>query len=560
MTSTELVRGEMRRFLQSSEAETICVTGKWGVGKTYTWQTELDAAAKSSGKIGLTRYSYASLFGVNSLEGLKLTLFENLEFLDAPATSYTDKGKDILKRVASTATKYSRLAEGLPTIGQLLSKAGPLYFSAIRNQIVCIDDLERRGAGLELKDVFGLISFLREQRGCKVILLLNEEELDVDKGDFDTHFEKVFDARLVFSPTAPEALNIALKTDDRATTLLRGYCETLKIANIRVIKKIERLVRQILPHLTPYAPEITQQAIHSLVLFGWSKFQPNVAPPLDYFRVSSVARYLRRKRTNEAVTADDEKWSALLSEYQFMNMDDFDAELAKFVDTGILDIPSITSKAEEQNRTLEIQKKTGSLEKAWRPFHDSLRDNIDEVTKSILDGLRANVAVVSLANLDAAVAVLFELDKQEEAKGIIKYFVENRPIDFWDPTKEPFLRGNFHPAVAAVVAERQNAAAEAAAKTFDFEAELIQAAQNYNNEAIAKLATIPVEEYYKLIKSKEGDEMRKVILSGLDFRRISNASPEMLEVVRRTEEALKKIASESKLNAVRVTRYGVKLP
>jgi hypothetical protein len=61
MTSTDIVRSEINRFLRSSEPEVICVTGDWGVGKTYTWQTELDAA-RAKNEIGLTRYSYASLF------------------------------------------------------------------------------------------------------------------------------------------------------------------------------------------------------------------------------------------------------------------------------------------------------------------------------------------------------------------------------------------------------------------------------------------------------------------------------------------------------------------
>jgi hypothetical protein len=566
MTSTELVRGEMRRFLRSSEPEAICVTGEWGVGKTFTWQTELDAA-RSKGELGLSRYSYASLFGIHSLEGLKLALFENLEFLDAPATGYADKGAGILKRVASKAAKYSQLAQGLPTVGQLLSKAGPLYFSAVRDQIVCIDDLERRGATLELKDVFGLISFLREQRGCKVILLLNEEELKADKTEFDTHFEKVFDARLIFSPTASEALNIAIRNDDRASKLLRGYCEILNIANIRVIKKIERLIGQVLPHLAKYSPEIAQQAIHSLVLFGWSKFQPTKAPPLDYFHVSSVARYLEQKHKTgaasendkKAASENDKKWSALLSQYQFMNMDDFDAELMKFVNTGVLDVPSLAAKADEQNQKAEIQRKTGSLEKAWRPFHDSFNDNLDEVTKSILDGLKATIIVTSLSHLDAAVRVLYEIGKQKDTKKLLEFFVENKPLEFWDPTKDPFLRGTFHPEVAATIADRQRALSEVTSKAFNFEAELIQAAQTYNNEAIRKLANIPIDQYYRLIKAKEGDEMRRIIFSGLDFRRISNATPEMVEVVRRTEEALKRIASESTLNAARVARYGVSL-
>ena len=53
MTSTELVKAEIKRFLQSPDPEVICVTGEWGVGKTYTWQRILDET-KSAKTIALT--------------------------------------------------------------------------------------------------------------------------------------------------------------------------------------------------------------------------------------------------------------------------------------------------------------------------------------------------------------------------------------------------------------------------------------------------------------------------------------------------------------------------
>ena len=40
MTSTDIVRNEINRFLLSTEPEVICITGDWGVGKTYTWQLD----------------------------------------------------------------------------------------------------------------------------------------------------------------------------------------------------------------------------------------------------------------------------------------------------------------------------------------------------------------------------------------------------------------------------------------------------------------------------------------------------------------------------------------
>ena len=85
----------MTRFLKSSDPEVICVTGEWGVGKTYTWQTVLDEA-KAKKEIGLTRYSYASLFGINSLDGVKLALFEKSCWL--PTTSMVSRETLICSR------------------------------------------------------------------------------------------------------------------------------------------------------------------------------------------------------------------------------------------------------------------------------------------------------------------------------------------------------------------------------------------------------------------------------------------------------------------------------
>ena len=75
MTPTERAQAELKRFLSTEDAETLCFSGHWGVGKTYTWQTLLTEATNAN-EVGLRRYAYVSLFGINSLDDLKLTIFE----------------------------------------------------------------------------------------------------------------------------------------------------------------------------------------------------------------------------------------------------------------------------------------------------------------------------------------------------------------------------------------------------------------------------------------------------------------------------------------------------
>src|ERR1700722_627096 len=106
MTSTNAVQSEIKRFLKSAEPEVLCVVGEWGVGKTYNWQTSLDRL-RSERAIGLSRYSYVSLFGINSLEGLKNSIFENLEFLVPEGASSMARIVNSVNRVFAGAKQYT---------------------------------------------------------------------------------------------------------------------------------------------------------------------------------------------------------------------------------------------------------------------------------------------------------------------------------------------------------------------------------------------------------------------------------------------------------------------
>jgi Cdc6-like AAA superfamily ATPase len=72
-----VVKNQINAFLATEKPEVIAIKGAWGIGKTYSWKQFL-LAAKQSKEIALKRYSYVSLFGINSLEALKYAIFENV--------------------------------------------------------------------------------------------------------------------------------------------------------------------------------------------------------------------------------------------------------------------------------------------------------------------------------------------------------------------------------------------------------------------------------------------------------------------------------------------------
>jgi hypothetical protein len=54
--SVELVKAEIARFLGDSKPGVLCIRGKWGVGKTYSWTEQLNAAHAEK-RVGILKYA-----------------------------------------------------------------------------------------------------------------------------------------------------------------------------------------------------------------------------------------------------------------------------------------------------------------------------------------------------------------------------------------------------------------------------------------------------------------------------------------------------------------------
>ena len=88
---------------------------------------------------------------------------------------------------------------------------------------------------------------------------------------------------------------------------------------------------------------------------------------------------------------------------------------------------------------------------------------------------------------------------------------------------------------------------------------MLRAAKDYDPETIAKLATVPAQTYCDLISAARGDCLRSLVLSALEFRRIANPSDDMRRVVSLMEEALRMVGRKSRLNELRLKKYGVSI-
>ncbi len=97
--------------------------------------------------------------------------------------------------IEASVRRSVKVVQQTPILKNYLGGLAPVWFSSVDRTVVCIDDFERRGKNLAVRDVLGLVNTMRELRKCKVCLILNDEALEEDEGDFRKYLEKVVDRR-----------------------------------------------------------------------------------------------------------------------------------------------------------------------------------------------------------------------------------------------------------------------------------------------------------------------------------------------------------------------------
>lgn len=557
------MRAEIERFLSGTDPEVLCISGKWGVGKTYSWNYFLKSA-KDGKKIDLKHYAYVSLFGLKNLNDLKYALFEatrptekigeTFEWGDLNSESFITTLERPVRAVLAHVSKMSRLQN-------VIGATESILFSSVKNQLICIDDLERAGSGLDVLDVFGLISFLKEQRGCKVVLLLNKEEIEEkQRAVFDKQFEKVVDAHFQFEPTPEEAAEIVFPSPEGIREDLHHHCVTLGIVNIRVIKKIEKICARLEEILKDKYPHLLHQAIHSATLFAWSKYQKdNVPPSFEFLR--DVSRLHGLLRDKEKASEDDRKWKELMAEYKFANVDDFDLSIRVIVESGLPDKDALLEAAEKQNKGVTKAKQEQLIHDTWDLYHGSFDHNENEVMDKIFKVSLANLKVISPSNLNATVCTLKDFGRKENAAELIKKYIEERPDEknlydlkgsaFGSDVQDPDILQAFEKKLAGFVDDRNPVdVLEAMVRN-----------RGWNLEDVELLDKLSTEDFYKIFKTEKGDRLHIVIKGALQQKsKESVESKENGSIAERAKKALEKIARETRLNAKRVAAQGIKLP
>lgn len=554
--SAGLVQPEIKRFLESPDPEILCVKGAWGAGKTYAW----NKFAKEIGKTLVTPwkfYSYCSLFGVNTVDELKQSIFENLETMESFLASAPITLRE--KQKVFSALNKSALSGGQKLLSALLERiggkaAGDLVryttFWLVRDQVVVVDDVERKGDKLAIEEVLGLLSFLKEQRRCKCVLILNAEKLGDAKTAFDRYLEKVVDVSVLFAPTPSECADIVFRQENKIEKRLHELCTLVKLTNIRVLMRVKKVSERIAPVLREKDERVVDQALRTLVLLTWIHFCPDDAPSLSFLSKRSEKRIAAMvRRETVASTPQIEDWHQLLEELGSNDLTEFDLSLLKGVQDGYFDdavIAALADKFEEQLRDSDAQR---AYHSAWDVFHGSFDDNGDALVSAFVSSIKGAVDFVTPSNFDSSIRLLRGLRYDAQADELISYYVDHHsggvefftltPSHPFDVVKDEKLKKAFADKAASLSASLRSPA------------EVLDSIGSYrrvpgDDERLLQFDPTDLVQGFKEIRRSAMVDAVKELLANFSVAKNGQT------VASNTNVALAAIASESRLNALRV--------
>lgn len=542
------VKSVIENFVQNNRNDLLTIKGNWGVGKTYFWQKTVSELSQK-GNIGHSNYSYVSLFGVDSFETLKNSIVAN-------QINSTAIGKDFNSSFSVLKSKGKHLAKHLEKSNYIRNFSGglgsELAFQFVKDAIICFDDLERKSDKFDIKEILGLASFLKEQRNCKIVFILNDGTLsDEDKKSFSRHNEKVVDIELNFSPLPEEVFDYIFDKSQQHYGLIKSACLILQIKNIRILQRIKRFIEEVLPHIQNIEASVVNQVINSLILFVWSYYDKDSNfisfEFIENFRNSRF--YFGELNKKEEVSKEIQDKYNLLSKYDYSHTDEIDKCLMSFVKKGYLE-EEFFEQLKLKNKEAIAHKGKESYRDVWKLHRTSLSLDEKEFIEKLVVAFRSQEEYLSYSELYEVVTLLRRYDQDSLANNLIDEFLPKK-VDYKTLSIMKRLPGFGEYEKDEYFLNKLNEIKEEA-KNFTFAEIIDKLADNHylEEDMLDFLASAKVEEYYKYLKSEEAEEFYFPSKLLLDYG--NNPNEQNQTILKKITETLIKIAKESRINRNRI--------
>lgn len=543
----EHIEAAIQDFIKTQGSGVFVIKGAWGVGKTYLFNKVLGHCVEVA---ATKKYSYVSLFGARSIADVKKSILTNC--IDS------DKyGQDPTITISNFVSKMQGWADSLkavvPVAGDYIPDSYELNFSlSIDNVLVCLDDLERVSGQLEVREVLGLASELKERKSCKVFLILNDSK--IQGCDYETYREKVVDYEFDFSPNPAFGLSVVNINSIDFGDYIKERFMSLNCSNIRVMNSSIRLIDELIPSLSIFHRITIEEVISSIILFCCVKNRSglcSIITSLDFFKTMK-STYLKFDVDKNKIDIEFKAKERVLSDYGFFHVDEKDLCLIDGISCGFIDKERLIKCLASLDREIIDREKNSELKEAWQIYRSSFDDNVELFVNKLTSAISNNIDIVNFNDLNTAIRFLRQLDKSDVADSLIDLFVQGRKSDI---EKVSSFESLFHMSFSEIdplLAGKLVYVKSCKVKPDFFQLALkVANREHVSDDDVVVLSESPVESYVHFLKKYKTELSIMEMINEFKTMRLYGDTPRQT-IFAKMNEALTTIADENLLNTLRV--------
>lgn len=401
--SLKSTKDQLVQLLADDDNKVIALSGKWGTGKSFMW----DQIKRSSENEKVKGALYASLFGVSSVDQIKLKLIQS-------SVKSVEAYPALFKGMRQTYQTAVKTLEGFHKGFAALNDIGLLVAPAmLRQKVLVLDDIERKHEKLGIDEILGFIDEFTKRHDSRVMLILNDDQLD-KRDIWNTLREKVIDQELRLTTSASEAFEIGIGiTPSPWAAQIQHNIERCGITNIRIVCKVIKTVNRIIGNRKKLSEAVLSRVIPSAVLLASIHYKGiENGPDFDFVLAKgSITDWDAFHGSKEVKTEEDKrksKWNVLLNQLGIYGCDEYELLVVEFLQSGLFDVAKLAAVIDRyvaEAETMEARDQCNKfLERAvWQhPMTEQqlLEEAVPVVTKSgFIDPYMATALYDTLAEI-----------------------------------------------------------------------------------------------------------------------------------------------------------------
>ncbi|QUE31974.1 P-loop NTPase fold protein [Francisella philomiragia] len=455
----DCITSSLKKLLEQPNALCIAINGQWGVGKTYFWN---EFTKESFKNIKETTLSISIKEFIIRCKSKPSTIF-NFKDIYLQAKDQYKKEKNIKTAVYISLfgkETLSQVKEELLIqiyrennwINKLKNKFGTLKYNGLsagalltffekkdfENLIICFDDFERISDKLNLKDVFGLISELKEQKNCHIVMILNNNELE-ETEILGIYKDKIVDYEFEYNPSPENSFDLVKNELLAFHQNALDYFYRFNINNIRSIKRVINALNDysFIQNKLTYYIGLEKAIVNKIIGLAYVNAisQTNFEDLDTYNQKYSLDKTLTDGEPEKDKEKEElSKYLTVDSYYRF-TISDLETNIIEYLRTSIVNKESINMVIDKNIARIKKSNIQDELQEFIKKSQNDLTYTFEEYVRDVFNKLNQNKSqieeFIDYRNFLFYIEELMNFDKKNEEKyrkfaiPVLKKYIEN---------------------------------------------------------------------------------------------------------------------------------------